>query len=275
MGASSSKPTTQSLPCTSLSFSPPVWPPPSLRLFPLRLMLDTAPDTPVPLLVDTLLPQLPMLLAQLPMPLPQLPMLPPLLSQLPMLLPSQLPPRSLSPSLPSLSPETTPLVLPAFTTPSPLLLPLSHLLVLVSPRLPPMAFPQSDRLPRLPSSRTSSSPLSSGDTRLPTKQSNFHNINQSQQVNQNIKHIKIQENDLLLYHNTNNMELTTLEKFGGHCILLVDTTHNHRGLCVTSFTTLGHKGDIFVTICDSFVRFFTLSCIHKKLVPVATPTPLL
>merc|ERR1712128_129677 len=124
MGASSSKPTTQSLPCTSLSFSPPVWPPLSLRLFPLRLMLDTAPDTPVPLLVDTLLPQLPMLLAQLPMPLPQL-------------------------------------------------------LVLVSPRLPPMAFPQSDRLPRLPSSRTSSSPLSSGDTRLPTKQSNFNNINKS------------------------------------------------------------------------------------------------
>merc|ERR1712123_122472 len=134
MGASSSKPTTQSLPCTSLSFSPPVWPPPFLRLFPLRLMLDTAPDTPVPLLVDTLLPQLPMLLAQLPMPLPQLPMLPPLLSQL---------------------------------------------LVLVSPRLPPMAFPQSDRLPRLPLSRTSSSPLSSGDTRLPTKQSNLHNFNQS------------------------------------------------------------------------------------------------
>merc|ERR1712123_116961 len=143
MGASSSKPTTQSLPCTSLSFSPPVWPPPFLRLFPLRLMLDTAPDTPVPLLVDTLLPQLPMLLAQLPMLLHQLPMLPPLLSQLPMLLPSLLPPRSLSHSL------------------------------------PPMAFPQSDRLPRLPSLRTSSSPLSSGDTRLPTKQSNFHNINQS------------------------------------------------------------------------------------------------
>merc|ERR1712128_60522 len=129
MRASSSKPTTQSLPCTSLSFSPPVRPP--------------------------------------------------LLSQLPMLLPSQLPPRSLSPSLPLLSPETTPLDLPAFTTPSPLLLPLSQLLVLVSPRLPPMAFPQSDRLPRLPSLRTSSSPLSSGDTRLPTKQSNFHNINQS------------------------------------------------------------------------------------------------
>merc|ERR1712123_442526 len=169
MGASSSKPTTQSLPCTSLSFSPPVWPPPSLRLFPLQLMLDTAPDTPVPLLVDTLLPQLPMLLAQLPMPLPQLPMLPP----------SQLPPRSLSPSLPSLSQETMPLDLSAFTTPSLLLLLLSQLLVLVSPRLPPMAFPQSDRLPRLPSSRTSSSPLSSGDTRLPTKQSNFHNINQS------------------------------------------------------------------------------------------------
>merc|ERR1712021_162949 len=126
MGASSSKPTTQSLPCTSLSFS------------------------------------LPMLLAQLPMPLPQLPMLPPLLSQLPMLLPSQLPPRSLSPSLPSLSQETMPLVLPAFTTLSLLLLPLSQLLVLVSPRLPHMAFPQSDRLPRLPSSRTSSSPLSSG-----------------------------------------------------------------------------------------------------------------
>merc|ERR1712106_148614 len=116
-----------------------------------------------------------MLLPQLPMPLPQLP----LLSQLPMLLPSQLPPRSLSPSLPLLSPETTPLDLPAFTTPSPLRLPLSLLLVLVSPRLPPMAFPQSDRLPRLPSSRTSSSPLSSGDTRLPTKQSNLHNINQS------------------------------------------------------------------------------------------------
>merc|ERR1711892_395800 len=158
MGASSSKPTTQSLPCTSLSFSLPVWPLPSLRLFPSRLMLEvfsTALDTPVPLLLDTLLPQLPM-------PLPQLP----LLSQLPMLLPSQLPPRSLSPSLPLLSPETTPLDLPAFTTPSP-------------PRLPPMAFPQSDRLPRLPSSRTSSSLLSSGDTRLPTKQSNFHNINQS------------------------------------------------------------------------------------------------
>merc|ERR1711935_1082827 len=172
MGASSSKPTTQSLPCTSLSFSLPVWPPPSLRLFPLQLMLDTAPDTPVPLLVDTLLPQLPM-------PLPQLPMLPPLLSQLPMLLPSQLPPRSLSPSLPSLSQETMPLVLPAFTTLSLLLLPLSQLLVLVSPRLPHMAFPQSDRLPRLPSSRTSSSPLSSGDTRLPTKQSNLHNVNQS------------------------------------------------------------------------------------------------
>merc|ERR1711935_736527 len=162
MGASSSKPTTQSLPCTSLSFSPPVWPPPSLRLFPLQLMLDTAPDTPVPLLVDTLLPQLPMLLAQLPMPLPP-----------------QLLPRSLSPSLPLLSQETMPLDLPAFTTLSLLLLPLSQLLVLVSPRLPPMAFPQSDRLPRLPSSRTSSSPLSSGDTRLPTKQSNFHIINQS------------------------------------------------------------------------------------------------
>merc|ERR1711937_812163 len=29
--------------------------------------------------------------------------------------------------------------------------------------------PQPDRLPRLPSSRTSLSPLSSGDTRLPTK----------------------------------------------------------------------------------------------------------
>merc|ERR1711892_1370869 len=86
MGASSSKPTTQSLPCTSLSFSLPVWPLPSLRLFPSRLMLEvfsTALDTPVPLLLDTLLPQLPM-------PLPQLP----LLSQLPMLLPSQLlPPR--------------------------------------------------------------------------------------------------------------------------------------------------------------------------------------
>merc|ERR1711892_1251516 len=165
MGASSSKPTTQSLPCTSLSFSLPVWPLPSLRLFPSRLMLEvfsTALDTPVPLLLDTLLPQLPILL-----------------SQLPMLLPSQLPPRSLSPSLPSLSPETTPLDLPAFTTPFPLQLPLSQLLVLVSPRLPPMAFLQSDRLPRLPSSRTSSSPLSSGDTRLPTKQSNFHNINQS------------------------------------------------------------------------------------------------
>merc|ERR1711892_1060822 len=158
MGASSSKPTTQSLPCTSLSFSLPVWPLPSLRLFPSRLMLEvfsTALDTPVPLLLDTLLPQLPMLL------------------------PSQLPPRSLSPSLPLLSQETTPLDLPAFTTPSPLLLPLSQLLVLVSPRLPLMAFPQSDRLPRLPSSRTSSSPLSSGDTRLPTKQSNFHTINQS------------------------------------------------------------------------------------------------
>merc|ERR1711892_272938 len=168
---SSSKPTTQSLPCTSLSFSLPVWPLPSLRLFPSRLMLEvisTALDTPVPLLLDTLLPQLPM-------PLPQLP----LLSQLPMLLPSQLPPRSLSPSLPSLSPETMPLDLPAFTTPSLLLLPLSQLLVLVSPRLPPTAFPQSDRLPRLPSLRTSSSPLSSGDTRLPTKQSKFHNINQS------------------------------------------------------------------------------------------------
>merc|ERR1711935_106469 len=141
MGASSSKPTTQSLPCTSLSFSLPVWPLPSLRLFPSRLMLEVfsmALDTPVPLLLDTLLPQLPM-------PLPQLP----LLSQLPMLLPSQL------------------------------RLPLSLLLVLVSPRLPPMAFPRSDRLPRLPSSRTSSSPLSSGDTRLPTKQSNFHNFNQS------------------------------------------------------------------------------------------------
>merc|ERR1711935_617025 len=164
MGASSSKPTTQSLPCTSLSFSLPVWPLPSLRLFPSRLMLEvfsTALDTPVPLLLDTLLPQLPMPLPQLPMPLP-----------------SQLLPRSLSPSLPSLSPETTPLDLPAFTTPSLLLL-LSQLLVLVSPRLPPMAFPQSDRLPRLPSSRTSSSPLSSGDTRLPTKQSNFHNFNQS------------------------------------------------------------------------------------------------
>merc|ERR1712123_462014 len=122
MGASSSKPTTQSLPCTSLSFSPPVWPPPSLRLFPLQLMLDTAPDTPVPLLLDTLLPQLPMLLTQLPMPLPQLPMLPPL--------PSQLPPRSLSPSLPSLSQETMPLDLSAFTTPSLLLLPLSQLPVL-------------------------------------------------------------------------------------------------------------------------------------------------
>merc|ERR1712128_23001 len=161
---SSSKPTTQSLPCTSLSFSLPVWPLPSLRLFPSRLMLEVfsmALDTPVPLLLDTLLPQLP------------------LLSQLPMLLPSQLPPRSLSPSLPLLSPETTPLDLPAFTTPSPLLLPLSQLLVLVSPRLPPMAFPQSDRLPRLPLSRTSSSLLSSGDTRLPTKQSNFHTINQS------------------------------------------------------------------------------------------------
>merc|ERR1712123_445794 len=165
MGASSSKPTTQSLPCTSLSFSPPVWPPLSLRLFPLQLMLDTAPDTPVPLLVDTLL--------------PQLPMLPPLLSQLLMLLPSQLPPRSLSPSLPLLSPETTPLDLPMLPTLFPLLLPLSQLLVLVSPRLPPMAFLQSDRLPRLPSLRTSSSPLSSGDTRLPTKQSNFHNFNQS------------------------------------------------------------------------------------------------
>merc|ERR1711892_710165 len=110
---SSSKPTTQSLPCTSLSFSLPVWPLPSLRLFPSRLMLEvfsTALDTPVPLLLDTPLPQL---------------------------------------------------------------------LVLVSPRLPPMVFQQSDRLPRLPSSRTSSSPLSSGDTRLPTKQSNLHNINQS------------------------------------------------------------------------------------------------
>merc|ERR1711892_787169 len=158
MGASSSKPTTQSLPCTSLSFSLPVWPLPSLRLFPSRLMLEvfsTALDTPVPLLLDTLLPQLPIPL------------------------PSQLPPRSLSPSLPSLSPETTPLDLPAFTTPSPLQLPLSQLLVLVSPRLPPMAFPQSDRLPGLPLLRTSSSPLSSGDTRLPTKQSNYHNINQS------------------------------------------------------------------------------------------------
>merc|ERR1711892_625926 len=262
MGASSSKPTTQSLPCTSLSFSLPVWPLPSLRLFPSRLMLDmaldTVLDTPVPLVLDTLLPQLPMLLPQLPM-----------------LLPSLLPPRSLSPSLPSLYPETTPLDLPAFTTLSPLLLPLSQLLVLVSPRLPPMAFPQSDRLPRLPSSRTSSSPLSSGDTRLPTKQSNLHNIKQSEQVNQNIKHMTKQENDLLLYHNTNNMELTMLEKFGGHCILLVDTTHNHQGLCVTSFTTLGHKGNICVTICDSFVRFFTLSCIHMELVSVATSTTLL
>merc|ERR1712123_112400 len=192
MGASSSKPTTQSLPCTSLSFSPPVWPPPSLRLFPLQLMLDTAPDTPVPLLVDTLLPQLPMLLAQLPMLLPQLPMLPPLLSQLPMLLPSLLPPRSLSPSLLSLSPETTPLDLPTLPTLFPLLLPLSQLLVLVSLRLPPMAFPQSDRLPRLPSSRTSSSPLSSGDTRLPTKQSNIHNNKQREKVNQNNKLIKKQ-----------------------------------------------------------------------------------
>merc|ERR1712106_1058915 len=157
---------------TSLSFSLPVWPLPSLRLFPSRLMLEvftTALDILVPMPLD-------MLLAQLPTPLPQLP---PLLSQLPMLLPSQLPPRSLSPSLPSLSQETMPLDLPAFTTLSLLLLPLSQLLVLVSPRLPPMAFPQSDRLPRLPSSRTSSSPLSSGDTRLPTKQSNFHNINQS------------------------------------------------------------------------------------------------
>merc|ERR1712123_26039 len=143
MGASSSKPTTQSLPCTSLSFSPPVWPPPSLRLFPLQLMLDTAPDTPVPLLVDTLLPQLPMLLTQLPMPQPQLPMLPPLLSQLPMLLPSLLPPRSLSHSLPSLSPETTPLDLPPLPPLFPLLLPRSPLLFFVSPRLPPMAFPQS------------------------------------------------------------------------------------------------------------------------------------
>merc|ERR1711892_1097231 len=150
MGASSPKPTTQSLPCTSLSFSLPVWPLPSLRLFPSRLMLDTVLDTvldtPVPLVLDTLLPQLPMLL------------------------PSQLPPRSLSPSLPSLSQETTPLDLPMLPTLFLPLLPLSQLLVLVSPRLPPMAFPQSDGLPRLPSSRTSSSPLSSGDTRLPTKQ---------------------------------------------------------------------------------------------------------
>merc|ERR1711935_297891 len=178
--ASSPKPTTQSLPCTSLSFSLPVWPLPSLRLFPSRLMLDTVLDsvldTQVPLVMGTLLPQLPMLLPQLPMLLPQLQ---PLLSQLPMLLPSLLPPRSLSPSLPSLSPETTPLDLPMSPTLFPLLLPLSQLLVLVSPRLPPMAFLQSDRLPGLPSSRTSSSPLSSGDTRLPTKQSNLHNINQS------------------------------------------------------------------------------------------------
>merc|ERR1712106_376967 len=154
---------------TSLSFSLPVWPLPSLRLFPSRLMLEvftTALDILVPMPLD-------MLLAQLPTPLPQLP---PLLSQLPMLLPSQLPPRSLSPSLPSLSPETTPLDLPMLPTLFLPLLPLSQLLVLVSLRLPPMAFPQSDRLPRLPSSRTSSSPLSSGDTRLPTKQSNLHNI---------------------------------------------------------------------------------------------------
>merc|ERR1712123_500608 len=200
MGASSSKPTTQSLPCTSLSFSLPVWPLPSLRLFPSRLMLDTVLDsvldTPVPLVLDTLLPQLPMLLPQLPMLLAQLPMLlaqlPPLLSQLPMLLPSLLPPRSLSPSLPSLSPETTPLDLPPLPPLFPLLLPLSQLLVLVSPRLPPMAFPQSDRLPRLPSSRTSSSPLSSGDTRLPTKQSNIHNNKQREKVNQNNKLIKKQ-----------------------------------------------------------------------------------
>merc|ERR1712021_43413 len=60
MGASSSKPTTQSLPCSSLSFSLPVWPLPSLRLFPSRLMLDTALDTvldtQVPLVLDTLRP---------------------------------------------------------------------------------------------------------------------------------------------------------------------------------------------------------------------------
>merc|ERR1712013_310809 len=135
MGVSSSEPSQHSSPCTDLLFLLALLPLPPLWLI-LRWPMLTA------LLMAVLTLALLPLTHMLPMELPQLPML--LLPQL--------------------------LLLPLL---SPTLLPLP-LLVLDSPKPLPMLFPLSDRLLRLLLSSRLLSPLSSGDTRLLTKQSIHH-----------------------------------------------------------------------------------------------------
>merc|ERR1719370_924441 len=98
-------------------------------------------------LMAVLTPALLPLTHMLPTELPQLPIL--LLPQLLLLLPSLLP------------------MLPLLLLPLPLL-------VLDSQKPLPMLFPLSDRLPRLPLLSRLLSPLSSGETRLLTKQSIHH-----------------------------------------------------------------------------------------------------
>merc|ERR1712115_635911 len=134
---SSSEPSQHSSPCTDLLFL--------LALSPLWLILRWPMLT--ALLMAVLTPALLPLTHMLPTELPQLPMLlPPQLLLLPLLLPTLLPL---------------------------LLLPLP-LLVLDSPKPLPMLFPLSDRLLRLLLSSRLLSPLSSGDTRLLTKQFIHH-----------------------------------------------------------------------------------------------------
>merc|ERR1712013_303685 len=138
MGVSSSEPSQHSSPCTDLLFLLALLPLPPLWLI-LRWPMLMA------LLMAVLTPALLPLTHMLPTELPQLPML--LLPQL-LLLPSLLP--TLLPPLPP------------------------PLLVLDSPKPLPMLFPLSDRLLRLLLSSRLLSPLSSGDTRLLTKQSIHH-----------------------------------------------------------------------------------------------------
>merc|ERR1712203_781240 len=134
MGVSSSEPSQNSSPCTDLLFLLAMGPLPPLWLIPRWPMLTAS-------LMAVLTPALLPLTHMLPTELPQLPML--------------LLPPSLLPMLPLL------------------LLPLP-LLVLDSQKPLPMLFPLSDRLPRLPLLSRLLSLLSSGDTRLLTKQSIHH-----------------------------------------------------------------------------------------------------
>merc|ERR1711962_192129 len=76
--------------------------------------------------------------------------------------------------LPTELPQLLMLLLPSLLPMLPLLLLPLPLLVLDSQKPLPMLFPLSDRLPRLPLLSRLLSPLSSGDTRLLTKQSIHH-----------------------------------------------------------------------------------------------------